>query len=114
MIVKKDEHQREIKEKMRDGNGQCILDMIHKPNAIKNVRLLSTITLKPMHSIGKHEHINETEYYYILEGKGKVIESDGEKIVEKGDTVITTDKQSHSIENIGESDLVFLAIIVTF
>ncbi len=114
MIVKSSEQTREVRECMRGGNGETILDAIHAREGFKNVRLCSIITLKPKCSIGEHEHIEETEYFYILEGKGKVVENDGQKIVEKGDTIITTDKCSHSIENIGESDLILLAIIVTF
>ncbi len=114
MIVKSGECKEDIKENLRGGNGNAILNMIHQTNDFKNVKMMTTITLKPGCSIGVHEHIEETEYYYILEGKGLVKESSGEITVEKGDTVITTDKQSHCIDNIGDSDLVFLAIIVTF
>ncbi len=114
MIVKVNECKEDIKEGLRGGNGSAILNMIHQTNDFKNVKMMTTVTLKPGCSIGFHEHIEETEYYYILEGNGLVKESSGETVVGKGDTVITTDKQTHAIENQSDKDLVFLAIIVTF
>lgn len=114
MIVRSNEYQDDVKSQLRGGNGDSLFKIIHPSNDYKNVKQMSSITLKTGCSIGFHEHRNETEYYYILEGKGVVKEEDGEKIVEKGDTVITSDKQSHSIENTSEEDLVFLAIIITF
>ena len=49
--------------------------------------------------------------YYILSGKGEVL--DGDKIVEvnEGDVVYAINTK-HYIENIGDEELVFLAVII--
>ena len=78
----------------------------------KHSRLFSLFTLKTGCSIGEHEHINETEYYYILSGKGMVKEKDGVKEVTPGDVVITGNGESHSIANESPEDLVFVAVII--
>ncbi len=70
MIVRNSEYKKETREKLRGGNGDSLFEIVHETNAFKNVKQMSTITLKTGCSIGFHEHINETEYYYILEGSG--------------------------------------------
>ena len=113
MIKTKNEMKTVINEKMRDGNGSAILEhLLDENDMAKGSKLFSKVTLKENCSIGLHTHYNETEYYYILEGNGKVEEKDGIKYVSKGDLVITKDKESHSIANTGKEDLVFMAIII--
>lgn len=113
MIVKHTERKEEIKHELRGGKGDVIAALAHDENTVKNVRLYSVMTLKPGVSIGYHEHINETEYYHILDGNGVVVDDGKEFTIAKGDTMITTHGHSHSIENTGDNDLVFLATIVT-
>jgi mannose-6-phosphate isomerase-like protein (cupin superfamily) len=97
---------------MRGGDGLCqTLDFL-MPEEMQHCRLFSTITMKKGTSIGEHNHENETEYYWIVSGEGVVTESDGEKVVKKGDLVITGDGASHAIRNEKDEPLVFLALII--
>jgi quercetin dioxygenase-like cupin family protein len=74
--------------------------------------MFGKLTLVPGASIGKHQHIGETEYYWILQGEGIVTEADGEKHVKAGDLVITGGGATHAIRNEGTQDLVFMALII--
>ena len=58
-----------------------------------------------------HEHTDDYEVYYILSGKGKVLDNGEVVEVGAGDVVYAIDTE-HYIENSGDEDLVFLAVIV--
>lgn len=97
---------------MRGGDGLCQILEFLKPEEMKHCRLFSTITMKQGTSIGEHDHVNETEYYWIISGEGVVTEADGEKTVRAGDLVITGGGASHAIRNEKVEPLVFLALII--
>lgn len=101
-------------DKMREGSGQVLATKLLKDGEFcKNCRLFNIMRLKKGCSIGLHQHNNETEYYYILSGTGIVSEKDGDKLVKKGDLVITGNGESHAISNNINEDLVFVAVIIT-
>jgi len=102
----------EERDNMRGGPGRVIIQHIIEKEQLQHARLFSQITLQPGDGIGPHTHTGETEYYYILEGSGKVVEDDGEKIVSSGDVVITGNGESHSITNTGAAVLRFVAVII--
>ena len=102
----------EERDNMRGGPGRVIIQHIIEKEQLQHARLFSQITLQPGDGIGPHTHTGETEYYYILEGSGKVVEDDGEKSVSAGDVVITGNGESHSITNTGAVTLKFIAIII--
>ena len=114
MVIKRNEMETEIKEKMRGGEGStAFVHMVNCENE-KNIRLLSEITLQPGSSIGSHNHESETEYYIILSGNGTVNDNGTDVPVQAGDAIITGNGASHSICNTGAVPLVFHAIIVTY
>ena len=59
-----------------------------------------------------HEHHGETETYYILSGEGSY--NDGEKSfpVKTGDVTFCPDGSGHALDNTGDTDLVFMALII--
>ena len=74
--------------------------------------MFSRVTLEPGSDLGYHEHHGETETYYLLEGKG-VYNDDGSLIpVEAGDVTFCEDGHGHGVENTGDTDLVFIALIL--
>ncbi len=112
-MIKTSEHMRiEDREHMRNGPGHVVIQHIMENEQLHHARLFSRITLQPGDGIGPHTHTGETEYYYILEGTGKVVEDDGEKTVAAGDVVITGNGESHSITNTGSVTLEFIALII--
>jgi len=102
----------EERDNMRNGPGSVVIQHILEKEQLHHARLFSKITLQPGDGIGSHAHTGETEYYYILEGTGKVTEDDGEKTVSTGDVVITGNGESHSIINTGAVTLKFIAVII--
>lgn len=111
MIVKSEHMRQESRERMRGGPGTTHFVHVSEASEIPHGRLFSRVELPPGSGIGEHTHHGETEYYYILSGAGRVDESTGSTNVGPGDAVITGDGESHSIHNIGDSPLVFLAVI---
>ena len=54
--------------------------------------------LRPHSSVGWHQHVGNTEPYFILKGKGVFVDNDGTR-------------QSHSLENPNDEELVFMALV---
>ncbi len=103
----------EVREKMRGGNGQVEFEHVLSKEELNGVgRLYAKIRLKPGCSIGRHQHVGETEPFYVLEGHGTFVEDDGTRVeVGPGDVCIIEPGQSHSMENNTDEDLVFMALI---
>ena len=112
MIYSQKEKVSEFRENMRGGKG--IVEIIKLSNIeTPNLRLSALIILPQGASIGSHQHLQEAEQYYILEGSG--IYSDNGKLVHVscGDTMICKSGEFHSIENTEKESLKFLAYIIT-
>lgn len=108
-------HQNEMlyrERQMRNGNGLCKTVDFLLPEEMSHCRLFGTITIDKGCSIGPHDHVNETEYYWIISGEGIVTEDDGDTIVKPHDLVITGGGASHAIRNEKDEPLVFLALII--
>ena len=77
--------------------------------AIKEIGLM---TLKPGDSIGLHAHANNEDTYIILSGQGLFKDGEGnEYIVGPQSVTIAVAGESHSLENTGKEDLVFIDLI---
>lgn len=68
--------------------------------------------LRPHSSVGWHQHVGNTEPYFILKGKGVFVDSDGTRTeVGPGDVCVIEVGQSHSLENPNDEELVFMALV---
>jgi mannose-6-phosphate isomerase-like protein (cupin superfamily) len=74
-------------------------------------RLFCRFTIKPGDSIGYHKHEGEQEGYYILKGEALFNDNGTEVILKSGDFGLCLDGECHSIKNIGQEDLEFIALI---
>lgn len=63
-------------------------------------------------SIGMHEHLTSDDINYVLSGHGKAICDGKEEILMPKTCHICKKGSKHSIENIGNEDLVLLTIVV--
>ncbi len=107
------ERTRKIIEKRFGGKGHLITDSILSANEMSGgCRMYSEITLEVGCSLGLHEHNGETETYFITEGKGLYNDNGTEYEVVPGDVLFCDDKESHALENIGDCDLKFVALIL--
>ena len=78
----------------------------------ENCRLFSRMTLPAGCGLGYHEHLGETETYYILSGSG-VYNDNGKDIpAEAGDVFFCKDGDGHAMVNTGKYDLSFVALIL--
>ncbi len=103
----------EYRENMRGGNGKVKMEhVITKDEMNGHGRLYAKITLGPGCSIGRHQHVGDTEPYFILQGHGVFIDDDLTRTeVGPGDVCLIDFGQSHAIENNSDEDLVFMALI---
>ena len=76
-----------------------------------HARLYAKIVLPPGTSIGWHQHVGETEPYYVLAGAGLFKDKDGEHAVKAGDCCIIKPGDFHAIRNDGDVDLALIALI---
>lgn len=103
----------EARENMRGGNGTVyIYPVLPKEELYGHGRLYAKVVMPPGSSIGVHEHIHETEPYYILEGEATFIDENGDRVpVSAGDSCTILPGQSHGIENTSDKDMVMMALI---
>jgi mannose-6-phosphate isomerase-like protein (cupin superfamily) len=103
----------ETKQEVRGGKGEVEFRHVLSSEELNgHGSLYAQVVLKPGSSIGWHQHVGNTEPYFILEGHGIFVDSDGSRIpVEAGDVCTIEVGQSHAIENYSDQDLVFMALI---
>lgn len=75
-------------------------------------RLFSHGVLPPGSSVGVHTHTGDFEVYYILEGKGLYSDNGKEVTVGAGDVTICPEGECHGLENVGDTDLHYIALIL--
>ncbi|MDR7870999.1 MAG: cupin domain-containing protein [Tissierellaceae bacterium] len=113
MLIKKDDLQVSTTNNLKDGIGAVKLTHITDAQGLcEKGRLFSVMELEPGCSIGSHIHENDFEIYYILEGEGEVTDDGVVKKVSAGDSMITHEGHEHSLKNIGDSTLKFIALIL--
>lgn len=96
-------------------NGKGVLKNVHflaKEDAAGAGRLFTRSILTPGSSIGYHTHKGDFEVYYILKGTALVNDNGQEHTLQAGDAIHTPNGSSHSIENIGDTDLEYIAMII--
>ena len=76
------------------------------------IRLFSLVQVKPGEEVDYHMHVGESEHYFILSGKGLYSDNGNKVEVGPGMVTLTPSGQGHTIKNIGEEMLVFIALIV--
>jgi mannose-6-phosphate isomerase-like protein (cupin superfamily) len=101
------------KEHASGGNGFILVKpLLDKEQLNGKCGLYAEVTINPGCSLGYHEHHKESETYYIISGEGVYDDNGSKRIVKKGDVTFTPDGFGHGIENNGETDLVFMALII--
>jgi mannose-6-phosphate isomerase-like protein (cupin superfamily) len=115
MIKTPEQMTHEIKAQMRGGTGEVeILHLFDREELTGKSRLVAKLTMQQGCSIGFHEHGQEEEIYYILEGEGVFTENGQETIVFPGTATLTGNGSGHSIRNDQEQPLVLMAIVLLF
>ena len=113
MVIRKEDMPVQNVQNVRDGKGTLRKQIIAPAEPSVHLRLFCTFTIPKGCSIGNHQHQGETEYYYILKGEGILTEDGVETVMKVGDVSATGYGSSHSIRNVKDEDLEFIAVIVT-
>jgi mannose-6-phosphate isomerase-like protein (cupin superfamily) len=98
---------------LKGGKGTVRVVNILKKEEMNGLgRLFAVSIIPPGCSIGQHTHEGDFETYYILKGRGRVNDNGNVAELEPGDMTQCGDGNFHSIENIGDVDLEYLAVIL--
>lgn len=113
MIKRHYELKKETIPKLKSGNGTIqLIDILSLNEMEHKGRLFAVTVIPPGCSIGSHAHKGDFETYYILNGKAEVNDSGKVCEVGPGDVTICEDGSFHSIKNIGEANLEYIALIL--
>ncbi len=75
-------------------------------------KLFGKMILRKGASIGLHQHVGESEAYYILSGHGLFTEDAGApQPVSSGDICFIEEGHSHALANSSEEPLAFIALV---
>lgn len=95
------------------GDGHVIIKrLLNEQQLNGKCRMFSEVTLEPGCSLGYHEHHGDSEAYYIVSGSGIYNDNGKDRPVQAGDLTFTPSGQGHAIANSGDTDLVFMALII--
>ncbi|MBR1781299.1 MAG: cupin domain-containing protein [Oscillospiraceae bacterium] len=114
MIRKKGTYKIDIRKQMMGGLGQFVVENILNPDEMhEKGRLFARGTLAPGCTVGYHVHVKDMEICHFLSVSGQVRDQDGVvTTVGAGDTNIVEVGQGHEIVNTGDTDLVYIALIL--
>ena len=114
MVINEKEMLTETVEEAHGGRGITqIMHLIPLDKLPANASMFSIATLQAQSRIGVHTHLNESEVYYILSGKG-VINDNGLSIpIKAGDSYLCCKGSEHGIVNDNDEPLVFLVVIIS-
>ena len=98
---------------LKGGKGTIkILNILETQELYGVGRLFAVSIIPPGASIGRHTHEGDFETYYILKGRALVNDNGSAAELGPGDMTQCKDGNFHSIENIGDEDLEYLAVIL--
>ena len=109
MILTKDNLRVEHRTGERLGTSTKLLEEAQMHGKAK---VFARVALRPGSMAPLHRHEGSFEAFYILAGQGEVNDNGTMTNVAVGDVVFTDDGESHSIKNIGKSDLEYIALVV--
>ena len=103
----------QVVENLRGGEGSLTIENLLTPDELYNKgRLFAKMSLEPGVSVGYHVHEGEMESYHILSGEAEYGDNGKTVKLSAGDTTLTLNGEGHSIKNIGDTTLEFIALIV--
>lgn len=115
MVRRQGAYEAEVRESMRGGKGRVRIEHYwKKPDLLAKTRLCAKLVIEPGASIGTHSHDQEEEVYIVLRGRGRVTDAGTAVDIGPGDSVLTGNGASHSVENIGTEPLEMVAFIAQY
>lgn len=107
MIIDFKDAEPTVENNFKGGEKQVILNRFDD-----NLNRIMKASLEPGASIGHHRHDTNSEIIYIIKGRAKITyDGCNEEILNGGGCHYCPKGHSHSLLNIGNKDLVLLAVI---
>lgn len=95
------------------GKGEIFITHLLTPTELAGkCGMFAKVRIPAGASLGVHQHVGTTETYHILQGTATYTDNAKTYPVKAGDTTFCADGDTHGIENIGDEDLIFIALII--
>lgn len=113
MIRREGEYPTEVRQQYRGAPGSVQVEqLLAPPEYADKGRLFVRCTLEPGSGVGYHIHHGELEIFYILSGEAQIDNGSEVFSLLPGDTLLTKDGEGHSILAVGETPLVYIAVVL--
>ena len=95
------------------GKGEIFITHLLTPKELDGkCAMFARVRIPAGASLGVHRHTGNTETYHILSGTALYTDNDTTYTVKAGDTTFCANGDTHCIENTGDADLIFIALII--
>lgn len=103
-----------VKENLRGGQGHVVLyPILTAEELMGHGTMYARVVIPPRCSIGWHQHVGNTEPYYIIKGEGTFVDNDKSRTtVHAGDICTIACGEWHSMENNSEEDMEMIALVI--
>ncbi len=96
------------------GKGEIFITHLLTPaEMVGKCEMFASVRIPVGASLGVHRHVGNNETYHLLKGVATYTDNDKTYTVKAGDTTYCADGDTHGIENIGDEDLIFIALIIS-
>lgn len=112
MIKTKEEIKREVAGNGKGGIKLALSDLKNFPGINEKLGMFSVAEVGYGEMVDYHVHEGDAELYYILEGTGLYDDNGEMKAVAPGTVTYTPNGCGHSIKNVGDGILKFIALII--
>ena len=97
----------------KKGKGEIFITHLLTPKEmLGKCAMFASVRIPVGASLDVHQHVDNNETYHILSGKGLYTDNGKTYTVKAGDTTFCAEGDTHGIENIGDDDLIFIALII--
>jgi quercetin dioxygenase-like cupin family protein len=98
----------------KKGKGEIFITHLLTPKEmVGKCQMFASVRIPAGSSIGVHKHVGTNETYHILNGKALYTDNGEIYEVKAGDTTFCAEGDTHGIENVGDDDLIFIALIIS-
>lgn len=103
----------EWKENLRGGEGSVqLFPILTAEEMMGHGPSFARVVIPPHCGIGWHQHVGNTEPYYILKGEGIFTDKDGDHVVHAGDICTIPCGEYHAMRNESEEDMEMIGLIL--
>ena len=99
---------------LKKGKGEIFITHLLTPKEmVGKCEMFAGVKIPVGASLDVHQHVDNNETYHIIQGTGLYTDNGKTYTVKAGDTTFCADGDTHGIENVGDEDLIFIALIIS-